>query len=1078
MSRQILKDIINNFRVEDFTRFFRAKNNKFSHPNESLHYNDDNFKEGKKLEEIRFTDGNLIVCSFLVKKALSERSGKKAQYELGKKVLKESQADAGIFIFYDESGNFRFSLIYTNYLGKRRDWSTFRRFTYFVNKEFTNKTFLQRIGDGDFSNIEKIKDAFSVEMVTKEFYLHYRQLFEDLTKDLQKNHTFQHEASRNQIDTENFAKKLLGQIIFLYFIQKKGWLGVSQEKSWGTGDKNFLYHLFNEAEKLKKNFYDEYLEPLFYDTLNNPRRNSADPSYSSYFKSRIPFLNGGLFEPEYNWKSSLIYLDNKIFGRIFDVFDRYNFTVEEESPDDKEVAVDPEMLGKVFENLLPENLRKGKGAYYTPREIVYYMCRESLVNYLASNHSNISEEKIREYFEYSDALNKDITELNKIWRGESFTPGQWKELDELLKNIKVCDPACGSGAFLIGMLNEIVKLRIFLQLTPDSELFSKESSAIKELSEYQLKKETIQNCLYGVDIDPGAIEIAKLRLWLSLIVDYTLENVEPLPNLDYRLMTGDSLIEEFEGVKFYNSDKNLDIQISLLPQDAERKKKIKELKAKILEYFNLYDDEMKKQKRKEINDIKDWLVRSALEKRKHDLANQRKVEETKANMLDEKSRKKYLASWSDKVLAEVKLKEVLDNLHNPNKEKPFFIWKLEFIDVFADKKGFDVIIANPPYIDSESMIREGQENIREIIQRTYDFTKGNWDIYIAFLELAFKKINDIGILTFITPDKWISKSFGDELRKNTIKNIFLIVKAGRKVFESSKIDSIISFFSKKQSQKIKILEFKDKRFIAKREIDKKLLKEPFALDWLFSDYIDFLIRIDLISGKVSDLGNCENSCATSDAYKLEPLIKNLSGGFDKKSQLKIINTGTIGKYYSKWGKQGMKYLGHKYMNPIIQKEKFFSLFKNSYAKKSVQSKIILKGLNLLDACLDINGSTIPGKSTLIIISENINKLKLLLAIINSKLACFYLKEKFIASSYNQGISFTKEMINNLPVPKIAEKDQEFIIKIIDNILSIVSKSGYDFKNPPKKQKDLEEKIDHFIYELYGLTKKEIEIVDK
>src|SRR3989339_200213 len=526
MSREILQEIINDFSPDKFIRFFREESNKFAPMEEIIaQYNDENFKDSKKLGEIKFVGAKqLAVFAFRASQPLSERSGKKAQYEKGKKILKDRQYDAGIFIYYNQAGSFRFSLIYANYLGRKRDWSAFRRFTYFVGKDLTNKTFKQRVGDGDFSSLEKIKDAFSVEKVTKEFYLEYRKLFDILLSELSKNHTFKNEASRNGLNAENFAKKLLGQIVFLYFVQKKGWLGVSSSGKWGEGNKNFMGDLFREAIKRKANFFNDYLEKLFYNALNNPRRNSVDPSFSKDFNCRIPFLNGGLFEAEYDWENSLMCLDNNIFKAIFDVFERYNFTIEEESPDDKEIAVDPEMLGQVFENLLPENLRKGKGTYYTPREIVYYMCRESLVNYLVSNHSNITEENIRNYIFYSESF-----ENFKKQKGESFTPGQWKELDDLLANIKVCDPACGSGAFLVGMLNMLVKLRIFLQTTPDHHL-------IPQKKEYELKRETIQNCIYGVDIDPGAIEIAKLRLWLALVVDYDLEDIEPLPNLDYKIM--------------------------------------------------------------------------------------------------------------------------------------------------------------------------------------------------------------------------------------------------------------------------------------------------------------------------------------------------------------------------------------------------------------------------------------------------------------------------------------------------------------------------------------------------------------
>ena len=451
-------------------------------------------------------------------------------------------------------------------------------------------------------------------------------------------------------------------------------------------------------------------------------------------------MNGGLFEAEYDWENSLMKLDNKIFQSIFDVCERYNFTVEEESPDDKEIAVDPEMLGKVFENLLPENLRKGKGTYYTPREIVYYMCRESLINYLVSNHSNITEENIRNYIFYSESF-----ENFKKQNGESFTPGQWKELDDLLVNIKVCDPACGSGAFLVGMLNMIVKLRIFLQTTPDSHL-------IPQKKEYELKRETIQNCIYGVDIDPGAIEIAKLRLWLALVVDYDLEDIEPLPNLDYRLMCGNSLLEEFEGIKVYNGEN--ETQATLLV-DQEKERKVEALRKKVKEYFSVHDDKEKLKKRKEINDIKDWLIGTALERRRRDLTAQHKSEETKANMLDKKSRKQYLAGFSKWLGSSSNIQKALESLHNPKKEKPFFIWKLEFIDVFEEKGGFDVVIANPPYVSYYSkQAQPSSQKEMDFYKRNYDFIlnkkkRGRFGTVMFFLEKGAKACKQNGALTYI-----------------------------------------------------------------------------------------------------------------------------------------------------------------------------------------------------------------------------------------------------------------------------------------------------------------------------------------
>lgn len=271
--------------------------------------------------------------------------------------------------------------------------------------------------------------AFDVEKVTKKFFQEYKQLYELLYQDLSNNHIFRNQAVKHNLDASNFAKKLLGQIVFIYFIQKKGWLGVPRGENWGNGNKRFLRNLYDACIAQNDNFFNNYLEPLFYDALNNPRRNEVDPSYNARFKCKIPFLNGGLFEPEYDWSNSNVYIDNKIFEQILNVFDSYNFTVKEDTPLDVEVAVDPEMLGKVFENLLEENLRKGKGTYYTPREIVHYMCQESLINYISSE-SGIENEKIRKlmisaYITYSeDEISQEIL-------------GKANELDKLLVGIKV-----------------------------------------------------------------------------------------------------------------------------------------------------------------------------------------------------------------------------------------------------------------------------------------------------------------------------------------------------------------------------------------------------------------------------------------------------------------------------------------------------------------------------------------------------------------------------------------------------------------------------------------------------------------
>jgi hypothetical protein len=1083
MPRAKLEEIIDNFKVTDFAQFFRLKNQaqgNFRLSNERLsQYNDSDFSGLIKLGQIEYSaTEKLIVIGAEVKKDLSERSGKKNQYEKAKKILKELAAySAGIFIFYDATGNFRFSLVYPEAVGHRREWSNFRRFTYFVSKEFTNKTFLSRIGEGDFSSLIKIKDVFSVEKVTKEFYLEYRKLFESLLSELSKNNTFKNEASRNNINPENFAKKLLGQIVFLYFVQKKGWLGVSSGSKWGEGNKKFMGDLFREAIKKNANFYNDYLEKLFYNVLNNPRRNSVDPSFSKDFNCRIPFLNGGLFEAEYDWKDSLMRLDNNIFKTIFNVFERYNFTIEEESPDDKEVAVDPEMLGQVFENLLPENLRKGKGTYYTPREIVYYMCREALINYLISNHSNITEENVRNYIFYSESF-----ENFKKQKGESFTPGQWKELDDLLKNIKVCDPACGSGAFLVGMLNLIIKLRIYLQTTPDSNL-------IPQKTEYELKKEAIQNCIYGVDIDPGAVEIAKLRLWLSLVVDYNVEDIEPLPNLDYRLMCGNSLLEEYEGVKFYNGDGN-EQQATLLV-DTGKQEKITELKKKVKEYFDIHDDKEKQTKRKEINDVKDWLVRSALEKRKQDLAAQRKSEEAKADMLDKKSREKYLASWGDKFLAEAKIKEVLKNLHNPKAAKPFFIWKLEFMDVFEDKKGFDVVIANPPYISfysRQSRLDEYKEQV-DVLRKTYQFTNklipGRLNSVMFFIEKGIKLLKNQGCLSFIIDANFHESAFKN-IRKYIVENARIEYFVDRfSTFESVNSDQVMLcliktlpnkdhkylYFNKfddvqlKQSKAIlqqKILSDREFRFI---ESDNRALLNTEPL----SDFYDTVTGIQIGIGgtrkyKGADIRGLFYASSRKNKNYF-PIISLKSDDFYSYCNVKFneflnfdIDLGyEINKSVSKCNIAIPKYEKYLCIPKVVVRQSSASITATYTEECSVA---------------EYSAFSIKNK-------DRDYSLKYLLAILNSKFITFYsLANKIIKTGIKKQPQIRIKGLDSIPIVKISPIEQKPFIQIVDKILEITESSDY-LENPAKKEevKECEKQIDKMVYKLYDLTPEEIKIVE-
>jgi len=541
------------------------------------------------------------------------------------------------------------------FVAERRLLTPARRYSYLVGKNehshTAQKQFLALL-EADQSNptVAQLESAFSVEKVTREFYDYYKNLFERsrdaLAVFLDSVPAIKKHFAERGIECDDFAKKLLGQIIFLYFLQKKGWFGVERGQPWGSGRKDFIRHLFtNRADyahvpgqrKRAANFFNDILEPLFYEAIAAPR--TDDDHYYSRFDCRIPFLNGGLFEPlyGYNWVETDILLPDTLFSNdepspekgetgtgILDVFDRYNFTVNEAEPLEKEVAVDPEMLGLVFENLLPENIRHSSGTYYTPRVIVHYMCQQALLLYLCTRMEvkddqtqtltpalSLSERERENRSQRHDKPNapicRDAADVSPSPGGEGrgeggrssiskadlalflrlaerFTDFQATEtkkhadkrlpdtisrnaprLDQLLATITVCDLAIGSGAFAVGMMHEIVRARMALAAV----------DGMPEQTVYHLKRHAIQHSLYGVDFDPGAVEIAKLRLWLSMVVDEdNLNDIQPLPNLDYKIMQGNSLLEEFDGVRL------LDDKL-LQPPDEARDSEIAELKSRI-----------------------------------------------------------------------------------------------------------------------------------------------------------------------------------------------------------------------------------------------------------------------------------------------------------------------------------------------------------------------------------------------------------------------------------------------------------------------------------------------------------------
>ena len=919
--------------------------------------------------------------------------------------------DAALVVF-DSGDHWRLSFI----CDIKGEATSPKRYTYvFGSDDLLYRTPIERFNFLKKKGVsfENLKTAFSVEALSDEFFDKYREQYADFIQYItgkrfvkvgskweekvfgEPNAALMQAFGHNEKKIRDYVKKMMGRITFLHFLQRKGWM---------CGDLNYMQNMF-ENSAYKNDYLDSVLEPLFFGILNTkPTEREAlfteygwDKSLLAEWKD-IPYLNGGLFErdeedePESRFPA-------EYFKRLFQFFSEYNFTIDENDPNDAEVGVDPEMLGKIFENLLEDN--KDKGAFYTPKEIVRYMCQESLIAYLETNTS-VAKDKIRQFVLSPEEGVADIPENKK------------PKLLTALEEVKICDPAIGSGAFPMGLLNELLHCR---------EVLSGE-----HYDRAEIKKSIIQNNIYGVDIEKGAVDIARLRFWLSIVVDE--ETPSPLPNLDYKIMQGNSLIESFMGVdlskltyeKEYKKDKG---EISLF--DDEKNRLQKTVSHLLSSYYSCSDHARKVKLQQEISDT----INKQLEAQAYDPT----------------------------ILA--KLKTI--NLAENNK---FFLWHTWFSDVFNrdDKDGFDIVIGNPPYIDSETMTLLGQTDLREYITKHYKFIKGNWDIYMAFLEWGLTLSS--GCLCYITPDKWLSKPFGSKFREQCmIPRMKTILHTGNKTFESAMVDAIITLFGR-SSDKISAYKFDgNKNIIHMNTVPSDSIPKPYYIDSLFSENNYLIRKMEDESIMLSTIAECENACATHDAYELSPYVYNLTSEYDSTTQSKLVNTGTIDKFSNRWGVKDITYLGAKYVCPVVDKKAFASNFGKAYIRKTLSKKLIFKGLNLLDGFIDLSGNYIPGKSTLVICSDNINDLKFLCGLLNSKLAIFYIKSKYASSSYCGGITFSKDMINNFPVSSLAGF-KEKVILIVDKILD----SGYSV--------DLNKLLNETIYSSYDLSSAEIQIIEQ
>ena len=660
-----------------------------------------------------------------------------------------------------ESWEWRFTFCHKG--ASQTDTTSSKRFTFLLGPGQHCRTatdnFQRLIDKRGVVEVKDIEDAFSVEALNKEFFDKYRQHYATFVEYItgkryvkqggkweekqvsEPNAQLREQFCGDEKRVRDYVKKLLGRIVFLHYLQRKGWLGVPSDKAWGDGDRSFIQHLYEYAtEAQQSDFITSVLSPLFYEALNTDRRADNDlfdtrvkfPKRGN--KLRIPYLNGGLFDRDEN-AALLIKFPPEFFKDLLDFFAQYNFTIDENDPTDAQVGVDPEMLGRIFESLLEDN--KEKGAYYTPKEIVQYMCRESLIAYLCTgiDQGTPEHQAISEFVKSYDAELLTGVELEGVGLGTKVL--------ERLKEVKVCDPAIGSGAFPMGMLRELYNCRISLE-----DL---------SVSSAEIKSQIIKSNIYGVDIEQGAVDIARLRFWLSLVVDETTPT--PLPNLDYKIMQGNSLLEWYEGVDLSTlTQRKEDGCVELFDDLADVYRR--QLRQAISAYYGETDHDRKATLHQEISEA-----------------------------IDEQLKEQHYTVDLSGI-------NVSANTH-------FFLWHTWFDEVFnrpSGRNGFDIVIGNPPYIQLQN---NGGELAK--IYQGYGF-KGfarTGDIYCLFYERGYQLLREGGHLCYITSNKWMRAGYGEKIRGFLADNtnpILLVDFAGIKVFEGATVDTNILLFSKEKNE--------------------------------------------------------------------------------------------------------------------------------------------------------------------------------------------------------------------------------------------------------------------------------------
>jgi type I restriction-modification system DNA methylase subunit len=969
----------------------------------------------------------------------------------GFKILRDTGYFTALIVYLNSnSENWRLSLLNSSpeisEIGKIvTTHSNPRRFSYILGPDsLVNTPTKFLIQKGQIADLEELKSRFSLEVVNKEFYSKISESFTKLTggtlkfkgktRKYKPSIVYPEAATAENVALE-YGVKLIGRLIFCWFLkEKKSKAGIPLMPP---------ELLSTSGVRAYSDYFHSVIEPIFFEVLNKPIK-SRNTKYGQDAFSKIPFLNGGLFFPSnedyYQNKNARIDIPQEWFIEFFSHLEQYNFTIDENTSFDEELSIDPEMLGRIFENLLAEinpetgeSARKSTGSYYTPRSIVDHMIDESLSLYLCQE-TKISLEKIKQVVAYKLLDNSE----------EIIEQAEQIAMVEALGKLKLLDPACGSGAFPIGALQKIVY--VLQKIDPDGQKwFQKQIGKMppelgkliqKEFKyenfDYIRKLGVIRENIYGVDIQPIAAEISRLRCFLTLVVEQFVKddlpdrNIQPLPNLDFKFVTANSLVDLPKS--------NQDLVDDNQPGLFDNWQIIDELRSIRDEYFSASGNERE--------DLKsDFVI--AQQRLLKQILDERGVMGTEKIQLS-----KLLTTW-----------------------KPFSVKSNKWFEpewIFGIKNGFNIVISNPPWVFS----RKGNfsEEEKEYYKKNYVGAGGKINLFGLFLFRGINLTAKNGIMTMIIPNTFLRGTTYEKLRRFLLErhSLLSIVDTGAGVFGNVTASTIVCFFMKtKPGKKINSLKFDNKKSI--RHVGK--------------------IRIARVLNSTSAILNTN---LTDKELEIQEKILNNSELLDEYADILISGIQT-------WkGKKNKFISNHKKSEeykPLLEGkdiDRFFIKFNNKYIyynKKVLNvmqdEKIFLENEKIV--IQRVSGGNFPLKAAIdreqyycfnslnTLISKRIPN-TFILAVLNSTVANWYYST-FFSNRSKLTVNISAKLLKQLPIPNINNIHLNEITQMVEKIM-ILSMDGQHYTDPDIKKEFQSQKkiIDNLIYEAYSFSDKEIGII--